>query len=64
LSFFTPKKDQCDTRFAYTNSSDLVRRENESEFIPTLSVRKKLGKRKTRRNAKQSRTTQWLLHAL
>ena len=41
LSFFTPKKDQCDTCFAYANSSESVRSENENEFHAHIERKEK-----------------------
>ena len=41
LSFFTPKKDQCDTCFAYANSSESVRSENENEFHSHIERKEK-----------------------
>jgi len=58
LSFFTPKKDQCDTCFAYANSSDLVRRENESEFHSHIQRKEKARQKKNEMKcaAKQDNT--------
>ena len=41
LSFFTPQKDQCDTCFAYANSSESVRSENENEFHAHIERKEK-----------------------
>ena len=41
LSFFTPKNDQCDTCFAYANSSESVRSENENEFHAHIERKEK-----------------------
>ena len=41
LSFFKPKKDQCDTCFAYGNSSDSTRRERENEFYAHIERKEK-----------------------
>ena len=41
LSFFTPKKDQCDTCFAYCNGSESDRSNNASEFAAHIERKEK-----------------------